>query len=328
MIICKTPLRISFLGGGTDLPRWLDNNKGQVISTTINKFGHIFFQEKDDLFNYKYKIRYYLNEEAKELKNIKHPVVKSCLKYYNLKEKIIHITYDGDLPARSGLGSSSNFTAGLINAISNFKNIKLNKKQLAKETIFFEHKILKEFVGYQDQIATSYGGLNHIKFSKKKFKVTNIKLSSKRKEELNNSILLCYTSRQGSASNIEKNKIKNIKQHKKIYSQINNITSEALDIIKSQNNMNWLKDFGNLISEYWKLKKKLDRKVSSKKIDLLCDSFLNTGAYGVKLLGAGGGGFILILASKTVQKKIINNHKNYRFVKVKMENNGSRIIYP
>ena len=168
MIICKTPLRISFIGGGTDLPAWLENDSGQVISATINKYGHIFFQEKDDLFNYKYKIRYYLNEEAKNLNNIKHPVVKSCLDYYNLKKNILNITFDGDLPARSGLGSSSNFTAGLINTINQFKNIKLSKKQLAEETIFFEHKILKEFVGYQDQVAVSYGGLNHIKFSKKK----------------------------------------------------------------------------------------------------------------------------------------------------------------
>ena len=327
MIICKTPLRISFLGGGTDLPEWLNNNDGQVISATINKFGYIFFQEKDDLFNYKYKIRYYLNEEARNIKNIKHPVVKSCLEYYNLNKKILHVTFDGDLPARSGLGSSSNFTAGLINTINHFKNIKLNKKRLAKETVFFEHKILREFVGYQDQIAVSYGGLNHIKFSKKKFKVTNIKLSPKKRNGLNQSILLCYTNRQRSASLIEKNKIKNIKRFKKIYKEIYDLTTDALKVLKSKKNKNWLRDFGSLINKYWSLKKQLDKKVSNRYIDKLCSNFLKSGAFGVKLLGAGNGGFILILARERVQRKIINNHKKLKFVKAKIEDSGSKIIY-
>ncbi len=327
MIICRTPLRISFLGGGTDLPDWLKINKGQVISTTINKFGHIFFQEKDDLFNYKYKIRYYLNEEAKRLKNIKHPVVKSCLNYYNLKDKILHITFDGDLPARSGLGSSSNFTAGLINTINHFKNKNLTKKKLANETIFFEHKILKEHIGYQDQIAVSYGGLNHIEFKKKKFKVSNIKLTSKKQKELNQSILLCYTNRQRSASKIEKSKIKNIHKHKKIYEEIYKITTEALKLIKSKNKKGWIKDFGNLVNKYWYLKKKLDKKVSNQYIDKLCQSFLKSGAFGVKLLGAGSGGFILILAKPKVQKIIIKKNIKLRFVKTKIEDKGSQIIY-
>ena len=203
----------------------------------------------------------------------------------------------------------------------------LAKKKLANETIFFEHKILKEYIGYQDQIAVSYGGLNHIEFRKKNFKVTNIKLTTKKRRELNQSILLCYTNRQRSASKIEKNKIKNINRHKKIYKEIYKITTDALKLIKSKNNKKWLKDFGNLVNKYWSLKKKLDKKVSNQYIDKLCKSFLKNGAYGVKLLGAGDGGFILILAKPKVQKRIIKNHGKLRFVKTKIEDGGSKIIY-
>lgn len=327
MIICKTPFRITFFGGGTDMPQWIKNNDGQVINASINRYGFISFTEKDDIYDYKYKIRYYLNEEAKSLKNIKHPAVKNCLKHYNLSKQTLHITYDADFPARSGLGSSSSFTAGLVNTINFYKNKKISKSELAKQTIFMEQKVLKESVGYQDPIAASYGGLNHILFKKNNFIVKKMMLKKNKLNELNESILLCFTKQLRFAGNIEKIKNKDMYKNKNIYTEISLITDEALKLLKS-NDSNWLKEFGNLLNEYWNLKKKLNKNISNNKVNHLYNSFINEGAYGSKLMGAVNGGFMLILAKKNIQKKIINKFTNVRFVKVEIENFGSKIIYP
>tara|TARA_B100001287_G_scaffold269234_1_gene266467 strand:- start:8065 stop:9051 length:987 start_codon:yes stop_codon:yes gene_type:complete len=327
MIICRTPFRVSFFGGGTDMPKWFNNNNGQVINASINKYGYIYFTNKDDVYDYKFKIRYYLNEEAKNIESIKHPVVKCCLKYYGLSNKTLHITYDSDLPARSGLGSSSSFTAGLINTINFYKNKRISKKNLAKQTIFMEQVLLKETVGLQDQIATSYGGLNHIEFKKNNFFVKKISLENKKIKQLNESILLCYTGQYRFAYNIEKVKNSRIYKNKKIYEEIDLITNEALKLLYSKNN-DWLKQFGNLLNDYWQLKKSLDKNVSNKLVDNLYSSFINEGIYGAKLMGAGNGGFILIIANKNVQKKIIKKFCKLKFVKIMIENSGSKIIYP
>ena len=326
MIICKTPFRISFFGGGTDMPKWFNKNEGQVINATINKYGYIYFTEKDDIYDYKFKIRYYLNEEATSLKKIKHPVVKSCLNYYNLSKKTLHVTYDSDLPARSGLGSSSSFTTGLVNAINAYKKVYLSKRRLAEKVIFIEHKILRETVGYQDQIAASYGGLNQIIFKKKKFFVNKINLSKKKLYDLNESLLLCFTNQQRFASNLEIIKNKNMYKNESIYHKINDITVEGMKLINGKNQY-WLKDFGKLINQYWSLKKSLDRNVSNYKINEIYDNFIKEGIYGGKLMGAGNGGFFLIIAPKSVQKKIIKKYSNLKFVKVNIEEFGSKIVY-
>ena len=302
MIICKTPFRISFFGGGTDMPKWFNKNQGQVINASINKYGYIYFTEKDDIYDYKFKIRYYLNEEAKNLKTIRHPVVKSCLNYYNLSNKTLHITYDSDLPARSGIGSSSSFTTGLVNAINSYKKTKFTKRQLAEKVLFLEHKVLKETVGCQDQIAASYGGLNHIVFEKKKFIVNKINMTKKKLHDLNESLLLCFTNQQRFASNLEKVKNKNMFKNASVYHEINNITKESLNIIQNKN-QTWLKDFGKLLSEYWKLKITLDDNVSNFKINEIYKNFVKDGIYGGKLMGAGNGGFFLIIAPRNIQKK-------------------------
>ena len=327
MIICRTPFRISFFGGGTDMPQWLKNNDGQVINASINRYGYISFTKKDEIYDYKFKIRYYLNEEAKSLNNIKHPVVKSCVKKYNLSNQTLHITYDADLPARSGLGSSSSFTTGLVNLINVYKNKKINKKELAKQTIFMEQNILKETVGYQDQIAAAYGGLNKITFKKNNFFVKKIALNEKKLKELNDSILLCFTNKQRFAGQLEKVKIKNMHKNEHLYKEISEITKEALNLLNS-NYQNWLKDFGNLLNEYWNLKKDLNKNVSNSKVNYLYNGFINEGAYGAKLMGAGNGGFMLIIAKKSIQTKIIRKFRKLKFVKVEIENFGSKIIYP
>ena len=175
MIITRTPFRISFFGGGTDLPSWLENNDGHVISTTINKYCYINLRILPKIFDYNYRLRYYKTEETLNIDEIKHNSIRACLKHLKLSNKKIEIVHNADLPAASGLGSSSSFTVGLINTINNLLNIKTKKNFLAKKAIYIEQKILRESVGIQDQISTSYGGFNYIKLNKKDFKVIKIK---------------------------------------------------------------------------------------------------------------------------------------------------------
>jgi D-glycero-alpha-D-manno-heptose-7-phosphate kinase len=327
MIICKTPFRVSFFGGGTDMPGWTNENNGHVINSSINKFGYIFFREAKNIKNYKYKIRYYLNEEAKSFEKIKHPVIKKCIEYYNLKNKKLHITYDGDLPSRSGLGSSSSFTTGLINTINKFHNRKLSKYNLAKEVIYFEHKILKENVGYQDQIAATYGDLNFVKFRKDRFKLFPLNKYKSKKKILNENMLLFLVEGKRNASSIESKKNKKIKDNYRIYKDIYDLTNEAMATIQSNNNNKFLKNFGSLLNEYWKLKKNIDKSVSNQKIDYFCQNFIKLGANGCKLMGAGSSGFILIIADKDSQKKITNKFGVDNFIKIQLEDQGSQIIY-
>ena len=325
MIICKTPFRVSFLGGGTDLLPWINYyGKGHVISTTINKYGYIFFREIDNLYNYNYKIRYYLNETSNNINNIKHPVIKHGLKFYNIKNKRLHITYDGELPSRSGLGTSSSFTVGFINSIYSFKNKKINKLNLAKEAIYFEHNILKEHSGLQDQIAVSFGGLNYIKFKPNSFNVRKLKISENKIKTLSNSLYLCFVPGSRNSSEIEEKNKKNIFKNKNIYDEIFQITSEALNELKS-NKTSWFDNFNFYINEYWKLKKKLNKKVSNQTVNHLCKSFIDDGAYSAKLLGAGSNGFISIMASNSIKKKLFKKYKNLKFINVDIENNGSNI---
>lgn len=329
MIICKTPLRISFLGGGTDLPAWLNKNKGgQVVSTSINKYGYIYLRELEKTFNYNFNIRYYLNEKTDSISKIKHPVVRKCLKYfkYNKSEKkCLHITYDGDLPSRAGLGSSSSFSTGLINAIHKLKKIRHNKFTLAKETINFEQNILKECVGCQDQIAAAYGGFNHIKFKKDNFKVSQINLNGWRQKLLNESLMICLIEGKRSAQNIEKSKIKNVNQNEKFYSQINSLTDESLKLINSNNDESLIK-FGQLVSEYWHLKKQLHPSVTKEIVDYHINKFIKLGAYGCKLMGAGHSGFLLIIANKKVRSKIKSRFNKLKFIDVLGNSEGSKII--
>jgi D-glycero-alpha-D-manno-heptose-7-phosphate kinase len=327
MIICKTPFRVSFFGGGTDMPKWLSKNDGQVINASINKFGYIYFTKKDDIYNYKYKIRYYLNEEAKNINSIKHPVVKKCLKYYKLSNQTLHITYDSDLPARSGLGSSSSFTTGLLNSINFFKKNKISKKELAKQSIYVEQNLLKETVGMQDQIAASFGGLNHIKFKKNDFSVNKINLNKDKFQQLNESILLCYTGQQRTSHKIEEIKYSRMSDNINIYKEIDSITNEGLSLLHSKND-SWLKYFGNLLNDYWILKRSLDKHVSNELIDTMHSKFIEEGAYGVKLMGAGNGGFMLIIADNGIQQKIVNKYKKFKFIKIMIESFGSKIIFP
>lgn len=316
MIIAKVPLRISFFGGGTDFPSWYKKNKGKVISSTIDKFGYITIKKLSKLSKYKFVIRYHQNEYVEKISQIKHRVVREVLKKYNVKKKL-EISYSADLPALSGLGSSSAFTVGMIKGIRYFlKMKKFNKKELLNEALNIEHKILDENSGSQDQVAASYGGFNVINFNKKNIKVISQKKIFYKLINLNKYMTLVFSNIQRYASEIEKEKIKNISKNKKLYKSLYKIASKAEKIIKSKNFI--LNEFIELINENMTYKKKLSKKVLNNKLKQLIEVGLKNGASAAKILGAGGGGFVLFISRNLDKKKKLEKKlKNFDIIDFK-----------
>ena len=325
MIVIKTPYRISFFGGGTDYPEWYRSNIGMVISTTINKYSYLTIKNLYNFFNYKFIIRYYFREEAKSLKAIKHPVVKKLLEYFKIK-KHLEIIHYGDLPARSGIGSSSSFAVGLIHGLNLFiKKKKISKKNLAKKTMYIEQKVLKESVGSQDSVASTYGGFNKIIFNKKSFLCKPIKISQKNKNILESWVQLFYTRQKRNSFTLEKEKIKKIKVNHDLIIKNYNIAIKAEEILKSKNN-NFIYKFAALLNKQWQIKKKFAKRVSNPYLDKIYNLGIKNGAVGGKVLGAGGGGFIMFLTPPHLHKKLINKIK-LPHVNVKFETGGSKVMY-
>ena len=296
MIICRTPLRISFFGGGSDYKEWVDNEQGIVISTTIDKYIYITLRELPKFFDHNYRIVYSKIESVKNINEIKHHAIKGILKNFNYKSGL-EIHYDSDLPAKSGMGSSSAFVVGLLNALNTLSKKTISKKNLSKNSIFYEQKILNETVGMQDQIACSYGGFNEIKFFQNgRFSVNTIKLGDKKKKIFQNNLFLVYTNISRRANDIANTFVKELNGSKKIH--IKKILEHAVLGKKLLLNGKF-DDFGLLLGESWNVKKKLSPSVSNELIDNIYNLALKSGSSGGKLLGAGGGGFFFILCSRS-----------------------------
>ncbi len=324
MIISKTPLRISFFGGGTDYPAWFSENKGMVIGTTIDKFTYISCRFLPPFFKHKHRIIYSQIENVFSINDIKHPSIRECLKYKSIKRGI-EIHHDADLPARSGLGSSSSFTTGLLNCLNKLENKSLTKKKLAKNTIHVEQNLIKENVGSQDQIHAAYGGFNKINFfADGNFRVNSIKNESLLKN-LESSCLLFFTGFSRFASDIASDIIKNTPKRKMELQEISSIVAEAAILLKAKKFD--INNFGKLMDESWQLKKTLSSTISNKLINEIYSEAISSGALGGKLLGAGGGGFILFIADKKHHKRIIKRLKNFLHVPFRFEKTGSQIIF-
>ena len=327
MIISKTPYRISFFGGGTDYPEWYLKNGGEVISSTIEKFLYITCRNLPPFFSHKHRIVYSKVENVKKIENIKHNAVREALKIYKKKIKNfngLEIHYDGDLPARSGMGSSSTFVVGLINALNSLYNIRVSKKKLSKGSIYFEQKILKETVGSQDQIAASYGGFNSIKFNtNNSFSVTPIFKDFNDANKFSDNLILVFSGINRTAKFVAKtyvNKLSNKKENeiKKIFEHV----KLSKKFLKNKN----FDDFGRLLHETWMIKKSLSNRVSTDLIDDIYKLGINSGALGGKLLGAGGGGFVLFYVRKNLKKEFFKKMRNYICLPVKFTTKGSTII--
>ena len=323
MIISKTPYRISFFGGGSDYPAWYNEFGGTVLSTTINKYLYITCRELPGFFDHKYRIVWRKIEMVKDINQIKHPAIRGILKYYKFN-KGLEIHYDGDLPARSGMGSSSSFVVGLINALFKLNKNNLDKKELAKKSLFIEQKILNEMVGSQDQIAASYGGFNRIFFNKNNsFKLKKIK-TNKNLKLLEDNLILIYTSMNRNAHDIASSYVKNLKSTKKDYiKEIIDHVEEGEKILKSGN----IDDFGKLLNSAWNIKKQLGKSITNDKIDELYDYALKNGALGGKILGAGGGGFLLLYMKKKDRINLLKKNKKIINIPFKFSDAGSEIIF-
>lgn len=325
MIISRTPFRISFFGGGTDYPVWYEKFGGSVISATINKYAYITVRKLPPFFDFKYRIQYYLKEEVSRLEEIKHPVVREAAKLLKIPYGL-DINHNADLPARSGLGSSSTFSVGMFHALYSLENKLVTKRELALSAINLEQNIIGEAVGSQDQTAAAFGGLNFIEFDKKQiFEVKTLPLNIDRLNELQDNLLLCFTGFSRTAEKISKHQINYTHKLEKELFLIKDLTFEAKEIILDKKRS--LDEFGKLLNEQWILKRNLTNKITNNNIDEIYEAGIKSGALGGKLLGAGGGGFMLFYAHKKNHKKIKEKLKNKLFVPFRFENTGSQIIY-
>jgi len=324
MIYSKTPYRISFFGGGTDYPQWYLKHGGKVLSTTIDKYCYISLRSLPPFFPHHHRIVYSVVEEVKRINDINHPSVKAIFNYFKIKEGL-EMHYDGDLPAKSGLGSSSSFTVGLINLINFFYNKKTNKKKLALLGLEIEQNILKESVGSQDQIAAAYGGLNIINFSENgSFNVTPLDISKKKKNELEESVILCFTGIARFAPKIAKKQIENINLKSSQFQSLHYFVDEAEKILK--NNKYSINDFAKLLLESWNVKKKLADELTNQQIDSIFSRGIESGATGGKLLGAGAGGFLMFIVPPNKQNFFLKQMSKFICLPIKFEKKGSQIF--
>ena len=323
MIITKTPYRISFFGGGSDYPEWYQNNGGVVLSTTINKYIYISCRFLPNYFKHNYRIVWSKIENVKKINEIDHNAVRGILNYLKIKQGL-EIHYDGDLPARSGMGSSSCFVVGLLKALYKIKNINISKSELSKKSIYIEQKILKEVVGSQDQVATSYGGFNKIIFNKNKSIIVKKIAKANKLNQLNRNLILIFTGIQRTAHEIAHGYVKKLNKDKK--NNINRLL-EHVKIAENILNSGDIDDFGRLLNEAWFEKKELSNQITNKKIDELYNRAINCGALGGKLLGAGGGGFLLLYMKDKAKNKFFKNTKNILNVPFSFTSEGSQIIF-
>ena len=323
MIITKTPFRMSFFGGGTDIPNYFNKGRGAVISTTFDKYVYVTVRHLPRFFDYTTEIEYSKQERVTNLDDIEHPLVRNAMKFLDMHE--LHIAYDADLPSRTGLGTSSTFAVGLLNAFYCLKGKYASKKQLANDAIYVERELCKEAGGWQDQIAASYGGLNRIDFDANGYHVHPIIISPERKKQLNDSLLLFFTGFTRFSACVQESIQSTIEEKRTLLDEMLSLVDEAQDILENSNRD--LDDFGKLLDKTWKLKKQTSKEVSKTFIDDLYEKGLQAGALGGKLLGAGGGGFLLFYVRPEKQRDVRKAFKGLMEVPFEFERQGTRVVY-
>ena len=326
MIISRTPYRVSLFGGGSDFPEWFNIHSGAVLSTTIDKYCYISCRYRPPFFSDRHRIVWSHIETTQAISEILHPAVRAVLEHLGFDdEQGFEIHHQGDLPARSGIGSSSTFIVGLVNALYALRKLSLAAYDLATVAIKIEREILHENVGFQDQIAAAYGSFNSIYLrSGSNFIVEPVNINSHRIKALEESLVLIYTGLSRMSSKISANLIKNIDSKEKIIQAISMMPEHALDILKSNESIN---EIGKLLDLGWSLKKKLNPECSNQKIDDLYNTALRNGAIGGKLLGAGESGFMLFFVPKKHQPAFRYAMRYLLEIPFRFSYNGSQIIY-
>ncbi len=325
MIITRTPFRISFFGGGTDLPDYYRNHEGEVLSTTIDKYLYITCRHLSPYWDYKHQFYYGARTEyITDIDEILHPSIRETMRFVNPQQGI-DMHYNTDIPSKSGIGSSSSFTVGFLNALNGLEGKMTSKEKLLSDSLYIEQEMIREPVGSQDQAAAAYGGLNHIIFRKNgDIEVHPIVVSKSRIDELNANMVLVFTGFQRFSKDIEEKKIQNIESRLTELHEIKKYVGQALEILNSNRNLN---EFGALLNDTWNRKKKLSDNVSDERIDGLYELGMKNGAIGGKLLGAGGGGFMLFYVEKDKKAMLLDAMRGKVCVPFHFEDTGSQVIY-
>lgn len=321
MIITKTPFRMSFFGGGTDMPEFFMEHGGAVISTTFDKYCNVNVRHLPRFFDYKTEVVYSKIERVVDTSEIKHPLIRNAIDFLDMHE--IRLTYEADLPARSGLGTSSSFAVGMLSAFYALKGKYVDKKKLADDAIYLERILCNEAGGWQDQIAAAYGGFNRINFSSAGYTVDPIIISSERKKFLSDNLMLFFTGFTHFSAEVQEAN-KGINKTNQLLEMLQ-LVDVAQNILVDKDSD--LDEFGRLLDTTWKLKRQTGTKISTNSIDILYNQGIQAGALGGKLLGAGGGGFLLFYVEPDKQKFVKKAMSNLMYVPFEFENGGCRVIH-
>ena len=323
MIITKTPFRMSFFGGGTDMPSFFNEYGGAVLSTTFDKYCYVTVRHLPQFFDYTSEIVYSRIEQVNSIDKIEHPLVRNCIKFLDMHE--LRVNYESDLPARTGLGTSSSFAVGLLNAFYALKGKCASKKQLADEAIYVERELCKENGGWQDQIAASFGGFNRINFRDNSYEVSPIIISPEKKQRLNDNLLLFFTGFSRFSSKIQESTMTVMKDKTAQLKEMLSLVDEAQKVLVDEKCD--LDDFGRLLDATWHLKRQTGTRISTESIDELYKKGIKAGALGGKLLGAGGGGFLVFYVQPEKKQSVITAMKDLLHVPFMFENSGTQVLY-
>ena len=321
MVITQAPFRMSFFGGGTDFPAFYQEHGGRVISTSIDKYCYVHVRHLPPFFEYNNEITYSKRERVVSVDEIEHPAIREAMKFLDMRE--LTLTYDADLPARSGLGTSSSFAAAMLLAFYAIKGKYIDKKRLAEEAIYLERMLCGESGGVQDQIAAAYGGFNKITFSKDGFEVNPIVISNERKDRLNDNLMLFFTGFSRYSFTIQQEQEKVIHSKERQLLEMLSLVDEAEKVLTSGD----LDQFGRMLDYTWKLKRGVNKAVTTNQIDQAYETAIAAGALGGKLLGAGGGGFLLFYVQPEKQDQVRKALHNLKEIPFRFETGGARILY-
>jgi len=323
MIITSTPFRISFFGGGTDYPVWFREHGGAVLATSINRYCYLSCRFYPPFFDHKHRIVWSQIELVRDLGEIQHPAVREAIRFVGLDDGL-EIHHEGDLPARTGLGSSSAFVVGILHALHMLKGNLVSKAQLANEAIRLEQELLKENIGIQDQIITAHGGLNLIEFDRTgAYDLRPLPISPLRKHAIENHMLLVYTGVSRTASNLARQQISVIPQKPDVLHRMRALVYEAADLLLSDRD---IAIFGELLHETWELKRSITDQISTPLVDELYVKARTAGAIGGKLLGAGGGGFVLMFVRPQERQRVLDVLRNFLVVPFSLESSGTHVV--
>ena len=324
MIITKTPFRMSFFGGGTDMENFFKENGGAVLSTTFDKYCFVTVRHLPRFFDYRTEISYSKTERVTSVDDIQHPAVRNAMKMLDMHE--IRLTYEADLPARSGLGTGSSFAVGMLNAFYALKGIYADKKKLADDAIYLERVLCQEVGGWQDQIAASFGGFNRINFSAEGYEVLPVIISPERKKRLNDNLMMFFTGFTRFSSDVQRTNLSGTpKDRNAMLREMYGLVDEAEKVLTERNAD--LDDLGRLLDQTWRLKRRTGPAVTTDSIDELYAKGIEAGASGGKLLGAGGGGFIVFYVQPEYQENVRRAMGGLMHIPFKFENGGTRVIH-